>query len=85
MSRPKLIMMDEPSLGLAPLIVQGIFDIIKEINKQGVTILLIEQNANMALRAADIGYVMETGNITMTGSGQELLVNESVRAAYLGK
>ena len=64
---------------------QGIFDIIKEINKQGVTILLIEQNANMALRTADIGYVMETGNITMTGSGKELLVNERVRAAYLGK
>ncbi|MDO4322668.1 MAG: ABC transporter ATP-binding protein [Lachnospiraceae bacterium] len=85
MSRPKLIMMDEPSLGLAPLIVQGIFDIIKEINKQGVTILLIEQNANMALRTADIGYVMETGNITMKGSGAELLVNEQVRAAYLGK
>lgn len=85
MSRPKLIMMDEPSLGLAPLIVQGIFDIIKEINKQGVTILLIEQNANMALRTADVGYVMETGNITMTGSGAELLVNEQVRAAYLGK
>lgn len=85
MSRPKLIMMDEPSLGLAPLIVQGIFDIIREINKQGVTILLIEQNANMALRTADVGYVMETGNITMTGSGAELLVNEKVRAAYLGK
>ena len=85
MSRPKLIMMDEPSLGLAPLIVQGIFDIIKEINMQGVTILLIEQNANMALRTADIGYVMETGNITMTGSGAELLANEQVRAAYLGK
>lgn len=85
MSRPKLIMMDEPSLGLAPLIVRGIFDIIKEINKQGVTILLIEQNANMALRTADIGYVMETGNITMTGTGAELLANEQVRAAYLGK
>ena len=85
MSRPKLIMMDEPSLGLAPLIVKGIFDIIKEINKQGVTILLIEQNANMALRTADIVYVMETGNITMKGSGQELLADEKVRAAYLGK
>lgn len=85
MSRPKLIMMDEPSLGLAPLIVQGIFDIIKEINRQGVTILLIEQNANMALRTADIGYVMETGNITMKGSGRELLADEKVRAAYLGK
>jgi branched-chain amino acid transport system ATP-binding protein len=85
MSRPKLIMMDEPSLGLAPLIVKEIFNIIKEINKQGVTILLIEQNANMALRTADVGYVMETGNITMTGSGKELLANENVRAAYLGK
>ncbi len=85
MSRPKLIMMDEPSLGLAPLIVKGIFDIIREIHRQGVTILLIEQNANMALRTADIGYVIETGRITMTGSGQELLVNEKVRQAYLGK
>ena len=64
MSRPKLIMMDEPSLGLAPLVVKGIFDIIKEINKQGVTVLLIEQNANMALKTADIGYVLETGKIT---------------------
>ena len=85
MSRPKLIMMDEPSLGLAPLIVKGIFDIIKEINQQGVTILLIEQNANMALRTADIGYVLETGRITMKGSGHELLTNQKVREAYLGK
>ncbi len=85
MSRPKLIMMDEPSLGLAPMIVQGIFDIIREIHKQGVTILLVEQNANMALRTADVGYVLETGRITMTGSGEELLTNEEVRAAYLGK
>ena len=85
MSRPKLIMMDEPSLGLAPLIVQGIFDIIKEINRQGVTILLIEQNANLALRAADYGYVLETGNITLDGTGAELLENEDVKAAYLGK
>jgi branched-chain amino acid transport system ATP-binding protein len=84
MSRPKVIMMDEPSLGLAPLIVKGIFDIIKEINKQGVTVLLIEQNANMALKIANIGYVMETGRITMTGSGAELLTNEDVKAAYLG-
>jgi branched-chain amino acid transport system ATP-binding protein len=84
MSRPKLMMMDEPSLGLAPLIVRGIFDIIKEINKQGVTILLIEQNANMALQTADVGYVMETGRITMTGSGKDLLNNEAVKAAYLG-
>lgn len=85
MSRPKLIMMDEPSLGLAPLIVQDIFSIIREINRQGVTILLIEQNANMALRTADIGYVMETGRITMTGSGRQLLEDEQVRSAYLGK
>jgi len=84
MSRPKLIMMDEPSLGLAPLIVRSIFDIIREINRQGVTILLVEQNANMALKTADIGYVMETGRITLTGSGSELLNNEGVKAAYLG-
>lgn len=84
MSRPKLMMMDEPSLGLAPLIVRDIFSIIKEINKRGVTILLIEQNANMALSTADTGYVMETGRITMTGPGKELLTNEAVKAAYLG-
>ena len=84
MSRPKIIMMDEPSLGLAPLIVRGIFDIIREINRQGVTVLLIEQNANMALKTADIGYVMETGSITMSGTGAELLENEAVKDAYLG-
>ena len=84
MSRPKLMMMDEPSLGLAPLVVQDIFSIIKEINRQGVTILLIEQNANMALRIADRGYVLETGQISMTGTGMELLNDESVKAAYLG-
>ena len=84
MSRPKLMMMDEPSLGLAPLIVKDIFSIIKEINKQGVTILLIEQNANMALKTADTGYVMETGRITLSGTGRELLTNEGVKAAYLG-
>ncbi len=85
MSKPKLIMMDEPSLGLAPIIVQEIFSIVKEINQRGVTILLIEQNANLALQTADIGYVIETGNITLTGTGLELLNNESVKAAYLGK
>ena len=84
MSRPKVLMMDEPSLGLAPLIVKGIFDIIKEINKQGVTVLLIEQNANMALKTAHLGYVMETGRITLSGSGQELMSNEAVKSAYLG-
>lgn len=85
MSKPKLIMMDEPSLGLAPIVVQGVFEIIREINRQGVTILLIEQNANMALKTANIGYVMETGRITMSGAGSELLENEDVKAAYLGK
>ncbi|MBR2021583.1 MAG: ABC transporter ATP-binding protein [Clostridia bacterium] len=85
MSRPKLMMMDEPSLGLAPLIVRDIFSIIKEINKNGVTILLIEQNANMALKTADRGYVLETGRIKIEGSGAELLANEEVKKAYLGK
>ena len=85
MSRPKLMMLDEPSLGLAPLVVQDIFSIIREINRQGVTVLLIEQNANAALRIADYGYVLETGVIALTGTGEELLRNESVREAYLGK
>ena len=84
MSRPKIMMMDEPSLGLAPIVVRGIFDIIKEINKQGVTILLVEQNANMALKTADLGYVLETGRVTLSGSGQDLLSNEAVKKAYLG-
>ena len=84
MSRPKIMMMDEPSLGLAPIVVRGIFDIIREINKQGVTILLEEQNANMALKIAGLGYVLETGRITLSGSGQELLTNEAVKKAYLG-
>jgi branched-chain amino acid transport system ATP-binding protein len=85
MSRPKLLMMDEPSLGLAPLIIKDLFNIIKKINKQGVTILLIEQNANAALHIADIGYVMETGRITIKGTGKELLNNEDVKKAYLGE
>lgn len=85
MSKPSLIMMDEPSLGLSPIFVKNIFDIIKEINKSGVTILLIEQNANMALKIADRGYVLETGMITMEGTGKELLVNEDVKKAYLGR
>ena len=85
MSKPKLLMMDEPSLGLAPLVIKDIFNIIQEINKQGVTILLIEQNANMALKIAHTAYVLETGNITLSGSGAELLENEAVKEAYLGK
>ena len=84
MARPKLIMMDEPSLGLAPLIVRDIFEIIRQINRQGVSILLIEQNANMALKVADSAYVMETGCITLSGAGRELLNNEAVKKAYLG-
>ena len=85
MSRPKLMMLDEPSLGLAPLVVQDIFAIIREINRRGVTVLLIEQNANMALKIADLAYVMETGTITLSGTGAELLANERVKEAYLGK
>lgn len=85
MSRPDVIMMDEPSLGLAPIVVRGVFDIIREINRQGKTILLVEQNANMALNAAHHGYVMETGRITLSGTGKELSENDSVKAAYLGK
>ena len=85
MSSPDVIMMDEPSLGLAPIVVRGVFDIIREINRQGKTILLVEQNANMALNAAHHGYVMETGRITLSGTGKELSENDSVKAAYLGK
>lgn len=85
MSKPELVMMDEPSLGLAPIIVQEVFEIIREINQEGTTILLIEQNANMALQTADIGYVMETGRITLSGAGKELAENEQVKEAYLGK
>ena len=84
MAKPKLLMMDEPSLGLAPLVVKDIFSIIRDLKSEGITILLIEQNANAALRCADFAFVMETGSITMTGSGQELLVNEAVKNAYLG-
>lgn len=85
MNRPKLLLMDEPSLGLAPLIVQSIFAIIREINEHGVTILLIEQNANMALTTANYAYVLQTGNIINQGTGRQLLEDEGIRAAYLGK
>ena len=85
MSRPKILLLDEPSLGLAPLVVQDIFTIIKEINRQGVTVLLIEQNANMALKIADLAYVLETGTITLSGTGAEVLADERVKEAYLGK
>ena len=85
MSRPQLMMLDEPSLGLAPLVVQDIFKIIQTINQNGVTVLLVEQNANMALKIADLAYVLETGKITMSGTGAELLADERVKEAYLGK
>ncbi len=84
MGRPKLLMMDEPSLGLAPIVVQGIFEIIRQIHDAGTTVLLIEQNANMALHVADRAYVMENGRISMEGTGKELLMDEKVREAYLG-
>ena len=84
MSKPKLLLLDEPSMGLAPLVIQEVFKIIKEINNQGTTILLIEQNAKQALSIADRGYVMETGRIIMTGTGQELMNDEAVQSAYLG-
>ncbi len=84
MSRPKLLMLDEPSMGLAPILVEQIFGIIQELHEAGVTILLVEQNAQMALSVADRAYVLETGNITMSGQANELLHNDSVRRAYLG-
>ena len=85
MANPTMVMMDEPSLGLAPLVVKDIFSIIRRINDEGVTVLLIEQNANVALHTADYGYVLQTGSITLEGTGQELLANEEVKVAYLGK
>lgn len=85
MSQPKIMMLDEPSLGLAPIIVQEIFEILKKINEEGTTILLIEQNANMALKIADQAYVMETGRIAMEGSGEALLRNDEIQSAYLGR
>ena len=78
-------MLDEPSLGLAPIVVREIFDIIRTVNQQGITVLLNEQNANMALKVADYAYVLETGILTLSGTGAELLTNEQVKAAYLGK
>ncbi|MDO5423229.1 MAG: ABC transporter ATP-binding protein [Eubacteriales bacterium] len=84
MSSPSIILMDEPSMGLSPLLVKEIFSIIKEVHRQGITVLLVEQNAKMALSIADRAYVLETGHITLTGTGQELLNNENVKKAYLG-
>lgn len=84
MSKPKLLLLDEPSLGLAPLIVQQLFATIRKIRERGMTILLVEQNANMALSVADRGYVLVTGNLTVEGTPEQLLNNEEVRSAYLG-
>ena len=84
LSRPKLLMLDEPSLGLAPLLVEEVFRVIQEINRQGVTILLVEQNVNNALAICNRGYVLETGRVVISGSGAELLANEHVKSAYLG-
>ena len=85
MGKPKLLLLDEPSMGLAPLIVAQIFDIIREINQDGVTVLLVEQNAAQALALADRGYVLETGEIVLTGTGKDLLADDRIRAAYLGE
>jgi branched-chain amino acid transport system ATP-binding protein len=84
MSRPRLLLLDEPSMGLSPVLVMEIFAIVEELKEQGVTIFLVEQNATAALRVADRGYVMETGNITLSGTGENLLNDETVKAAYLG-
>ena len=84
MSQPQLLLLDEPSMGLAPIFIQEIFDIVQDIQKQGTTVLLIEQNANKALAIADRGYVLETGKIVLSGTGKELLESEEVRKAYLG-
>jgi branched-chain amino acid transport system ATP-binding protein len=85
MARPRLLLLDEPSLGLAPTVVETIFNIIQEINKQGVTILLVEQNAHLALNIAHHGYVLETGTVVQSGTGTELLRSPEVRKAYLGE
>ena len=84
MAKPKIILLDEPSMGLAPIIVKEVFEIIKKLNKSGITIVLVEQNAKLALSIADRAYVLETGKIILSGTGEELLNNENVKKAYLG-
>lgn len=84
MSKPKILLMDEPSMGLSPLLVKEIFSIVKEVHKQGITVLLVEQNAKMALAIADRAYVLETGRIAMSGDAKDLLKDEKVKQAYLG-
>ncbi|MBD9156993.1 MAG: ABC transporter ATP-binding protein, partial [Lachnospiraceae bacterium] len=85
MTNPRIVLMDEPSMGLSPLLVKEIFAMIQELHKSGITILLVEQNAKMALAVSDRAYVLETGTLTLSGTGTELLADESVKAAYLGK
>jgi branched-chain amino acid transport system ATP-binding protein len=85
MSRPRLLLLDEPSMGLSPIMVQKIFEVVRTVSAQGVTILLVEQNARLALQAANRGYVMDSGLITLTGDAKELLNDPKVRAAYLGE
>ena len=85
MGRPRLLLLDEPSMGLAPMVVSQIFDIIRQINKDGVSVLLVEQNAVQALRLADRGYILETGEIALEGTGADLLTDDRVRVAYLGE
>ena len=84
MSEPELLLLDEPSMGLAPMLVEVIFESIKQLNKDGITILLVEQNAKKALKVSNRGYVLQTGQITLAGTGRELLKNDTVREAYLG-
>ena len=85
MSRPKLILMDEPSMGLAPLFVARIFEIIKQVNERGISVFVVEQNANVALSIADRGYVLQTGEVVLSGAARELLTNEAMKRAYLGE
>jgi len=85
MAKPKVLLLDEPSMGLSPIMVDKIFEVVNDIHKQGVTVLLVEQNASRALQLADRGYVMESGLVTMDGEGQALLSDPKVRAAYLGE
>jgi branched-chain amino acid transport system ATP-binding protein len=85
MARPKLLLLDEPSMGLAPLVIQQIFDIVVELNRRGITVLLVEQNASVALAISHRAYVLESGKVVLTGTGQELLASEQVRKAYLGE
>lgn len=84
MARPRLLLLDEPSMGLAPMVIQQIFRIISEINQQGTTVLLVEQNARQALKRSDRGYILETGAVTKSGAGADLLVDPAVKSAYLG-